>query len=113
MDSHIQTVRSLLEKISSCGVKARKFVLKYLSNKEIKLICEVCLNLIRGNIKIKDQRIFAKLKRGRKVLSDLADKRKPLKDKRKILNQKGGFISAIAIAALPLLVGEVSKLIRR
>ena len=63
--------------------------------------------------RVKDPSAYAQLKRGRKALTDLADKRKPLKHKRKILNQKGGFIGAVAAAALPLVIGEVARLIRR
>lgn len=113
MDSHMLQVKSLLEKIKYSGLKARKNILRNLTNKEIKLLCEVCLNLIRGHLKVQDRRTFDKLKRGRKVLTELADKRKPIKHKRRILNQKGGFIGAIAAAALPLVVGEVARLISR
>ena len=112
MDTHMQQVKSLLERIKFSSPRSRKAVLRGLSNQEIKLLCEVCLNLVRGHLRVHDNKTFTKLKRGRKVLSDLADKRKSLKQKRKILNQKGGFIGAIAAAALPLIVGEVSRLIR-
>ena len=109
----MNNVQSLLEKILSAGRRSRKFIIKHLSNKEVKLICEVCLNLIRGNLRVTDPIAYSQLKRGRKALTDLADKRKPLKHKRKILNQKGGFIGAVAAAALPLVIGEVARLIRR
>ena len=109
----MNNVQSLLEKILSAGRRSRKFIIKHLSNKEVKLICEVCLNLIRGNLRVTDPTTYSQLKRGRKALTDLADKRKPLKHKRKILNQKGGFIGAVAAAALPLVIGEVARLIRR
>lgn len=112
MDSHMQHVKTLLEKIKFSGPKSRKSVLKNLTNKEIKLLCEVCLNLIRGHLQVTDRVSFEKLKRGRKVLTDLADKRKPIKQKRRILNQKGGFIGTLATAALPLVIGEVARLIR-
>ena len=113
MDSRMYNVQSLLEKILSAGRKSRKYIVKHLSNKEVKLICEVCLNLIRGNLKVKDPAVYTKLKRGRKALSELADKRKPLVHKRKILNQKGGFLGAVAAAALPLIASELSKIIHR
>ena len=109
----MNNVQSLLEKILSAGRRSRKFIIKHLSNKEVKLICEVCLNLIRGNLRVTDPTAYSQLKRDRKALTDLADKRKPLKHKRKILNQKGGFIGAVAAAALPLVIGEVARLIRR
>ena len=109
MDSHMRNVNYLLEKLS----KARKSVLNNLSNKEIKLLCEVCLNLVRGHLKIPNRRIFKTLKRGRKTLTDLSDKRKPLKEKRRIINQKGGFIGALAAAVLPIVITEVYHLFRK
>ena len=113
MDSRINNVQSLLEKILSAGRRSRKFIIKHLSNKEVKLICEVCLNLIRGNLRVTDPTAYSQLKRGRKALTDLADKRKPLKHKRRILNQKGGFLGAVAAAALPLLAQGISRIIHR
>ena len=113
MDSRMNNVQSLLEKILSAGRRSRKYIIKHLSNKEVKLICEVCLNLIRGNLRVTDPSAYAQLKRGRKALTDLADKRKPLKHKRRILNQKGGFLGSVAAAALPLLAQGISRIIHR
>ena len=113
MDNHMQHVQKLLEKLNFSNSAARKAVLRNLSNKEVKLLCEVCLNLVRGHLKIKDRKTFNKLKRGRRTLTYLADKRKPIRDKREILNQKGGFIGALAAAALPVVISEVARLFRK
>ena len=109
----MQHVQKLLEKLNFSNTAVRKSVLRNLSNKEIKLLCEVCLNLIRGHLKIKDRKTFNKLKRGRKTLTYLADKRNPIREKREVLNQKGGFIGALAAAALPVVISEVSRLFRK
>lgn len=108
----MQLVQNVLQKILSAKPRNRKTVLKRLSNREIKLLCEVCLNLIHGNLKITDSKSFKRLKRGRKVISELADKRKPIGYKKRLINQKGGFIATIAAATLPVIISEVARLIR-
>ena len=113
MASHVEHVKSLLRKISSSSTKERQSVLKKLSNSEIKLLCEVCLNLIHGHLKVKDQTTFNKLKRHRKFLSDLADKRKPIKRKRQLINQKGGFLATLAAAALPVVVDSLFRIFKK
>ena len=113
MASHVEHVKKLLEKIKFSSKSQRKVVLKALSNKEIKLLCEVCLNLVHGHLKVKSPTTFDQLKKHRKVLSDLADKRKPIKRKRQLINQKGGFIGTLAAAALPVVIDQVFRLVKR
>ena len=113
MDHHMTDIKRLLEKLNITSSKARKSVLRNLRNREIKLLCEVCLNLVRGHLKISDRHTFKTLKRGRSTYTDLADKRKPLKEKRAIINQKGGFIGALAAAVLPIVISEVYHLFRK
>ena len=113
MASHVEHVKQLLEKIKHSRQIERKALLKALSNKEVKLLCEVCLNLVHGHLKVQNQTTFNKLKKHRKLLSDLADKRKSIKRKRQLINQKGGFIGALAAAALPIIVDQVYRLVKR
>lgn len=111
MASRLQQVKSLLEKIKSSKPIERKLILKNLSNKEVKYICEVCLNVCRGNVAIGPA--YSKLKRQRKLLTALADKKRPIKTKRKIINQKGGFVGALVATLLPIVASEVYRLVRK
>lgn len=113
MASHVEHVKQLLEKIKFSNQSQRKAVLKALSNKEVKLLCEVCLNLVHGHLKVKNPTTFNKLKKHRKFLSDLADNRKPIKRKRQLINQKGGFLGTLAAAVLPMVVDQVFRLVKR
>ena len=113
MASHVEHVKQLLEKIKHSSQIERNALLKALSNKEVKLLCEVCLNLVHGHLKVQNPTTFNKLKKHRKLLSDLADKRKSIKRKRQLINQKGGFIGALAAAALPIIVDQVYRLVKR
>ena len=113
MASHVEHVKQLLEKIKYSSQIERKALLKALTNKEVKLLCEVCLNLVHGHLKVNNPTTFNKLKKHRKLLSDLADKRKPIKRKRQLINQKGGFIGALAAATLPIIVDQVYRLVKR
>lgn len=113
MASHVKHVKKLLEKINSSSPSQRKAVLKTLSNKEIKLLCEVCLNLVHGRLKVTNPTTFNQLKKHRKFLSNLADKRKPIKKKRQLINQRGGFIGALAASILPIVVDQVYRLVKK
>lgn len=69
------------------------------ANKDLIIcLCECADNLLKGNIPIKEE-TKQKLRRHKKPLRELADKKSSLKVKREILCQRGGF--------LPLLLAPV------
>ena len=70
------------------------------------------MNLMRGKIPL-DSNTFQSFKRQRKVITNLGNKRVPLKKKKEIINQKGGFIGKLAIFALPLLTDLISRQISK
>jgi len=64
----------------------------------IKLLSEVSLNILYGNLTI-PKNILLKLKRHKQKLLFLSNKRNSLSRKRTLINQSGGFLSLL----LPLL----------
>ena len=84
------------------SAKRRKALLSQVTRNELKSLCEICLNILKGNIPL-DDKTFHKLKRYKSKLRTLADKKTPLAEKKKIVNQHGGFVGTVAAIALPLL----------
>ena len=83
-------------------------MLQNVSIDKIKVLCEICLNLLEGNIPVNGEE-KQKLKRHRKKIEVLADRKVALKQKRPIINQRGGFIGTLASVALPVLTGIIAK----
>jgi hypothetical protein len=82
------------------------------TNANLKALSELCLNLLQGNLKI-NMKTKLKLKRHRKPIETLANRKVSLKKKKKIINQKGSgaFLLPLATTALPLVGNLLSKAI--
>ena len=76
----------------------RRAVLKVAKPEFIKCICECALNVLHGNVPLKQSEKM-KLKRHRHCLRKLAEKKGTWKSKQKFIVQKGGF--------LPLLIAPI------
>lgn len=76
----------------------RQAILKTSDVKLIKCICECALNILLGNVPLKNCQKL-KLRKHRKTLRKLVEKRGSWKSKKKFIVQKGGF--------LPLLLGPI------
>ena len=98
-------ILSLLSKLPD---KIRNRVIRALSPNDTKLVCEVFVNLLVGNL-TKSKKILNKLEKYREEIRKLADKKIALRKKKQILySKKGGFLLG---ALLPLAVTVLSKLI--
>jgi len=93
----------------------RKSFIKTADKSLVNSICECCINILNGCIPLSSYQ-KAKLKRNKLNLRHLALKKTALGKKRKIL-QRGGFLSAILSAAIPvvgsLIAGAVNRGRRR
>ena len=79
---------------------------------QMEAIGEVAVNLLKGNI-IVPSSSFKRLKPPKSNLLYLTRKKPSLKEKKEMLNQKGGFLPALAALIAPLavdLLGKVFKL---
>ena len=70
---------------------------------QIEAIGEVVLNLLKGNI-IVPTSSFKRLKPHKSKLLFLTSKKPSLKKKKEVLNQKGGFLPALAALVAPMLL---------
>ena len=97
-----------IKQLSQSSKRDCASLLQKVSIDRIKVLCEICLNLLEGNIPVNGEE-KQKLKRHRKKIEVLADRKVALKQKRPIINQRGGFIGTLASVALPVLTGIIAK----
>jgi len=113
MVKRIEVTKAFIYSLANNKPSRRKIILQNASNAELKGLFELCLNIVRGNLPV-DSKTLQSLKRNRKTLETLGNRRVALYKKREIINQKGGFLGTIATFALPLLTHLIAaKLSRR
>lgn len=101
----------LLHVLSNATPQQRKAILRSASIDQIKSICEICKNLLSGNIRSVNPK---KLISYKKIIRKLADKKIPISSKRKLItNQTGGFLPLILPAVISLLSGIAGKAISK
>lgn len=89
------------------GIKKRDFIINKASKKDIDAVSEICQNLLHGNIKV-NNRSLKNLYKCRHDIRQIADKKLHHSDKRKIISQRGGFLSVL----IPAAIEAVSALIK-
>ena len=108
MKGRLELTESFVYLLAKATPKRRKVLLRNASNAELRSLCELCLNVIKGHLPL-NKNAFHRLKRHRKTLETLANKRMPMKEKRQFINQKGGIIGQLATIALPLLTHLITR----
>ena len=89
--------RKFLDALQQVEEKHRKKLIKGATNEQINTISEVALNILQGNIPLKEHH-KKKLNKHKKSLRALASKGISVKKRKKIINQHGGMIGAAASA---------------
>ena len=98
----------LLAAMCQCKPKVRKAILAESDNELVQSICECALNVLNGNVHVTKQNLN-KLKRYKKTLRLLTDKKCSIKQKRIVIQQKGG---NILLALIPVVISTIASLIR-
>lgn len=106
MKSRFENNKEYLLLLSKCKKKFRNHLILHSDKDQIYSICECLLNIAKGNISI-DKNSFEKLKPFKKTFKKVLDKKINLKDKKKLLIQKGGFLSVL----IPALISGISSII--
>ena len=101
----------LLQYLATGKPRIVNAIVKEADPQVMKAICECAHNVLKGNVPLSKSQ-FSKLKRHRKHLHLLTDKKVSQKRKKKVL-QTGGFIGALLGAALPALASVIGGLIRK
>lgn len=98
MKTQYQKHLSMLKFLQTANLKQQKFVIKHLSDIQLKIVSELALNLLQGTIPLTDEEKRF-LKKYAKLLRKLANKDVPKKKKLSIITRK--LLLAIAKFALP------------
>lgn len=112
MTTRLELTEAFIYALAKSSPRRRKVLLKHASNKELKGLFELCLNIIRGNLPI-DHSTFQRLKRHKKVIETLGNRRVPIFKKRELINQRGGFLGQLAAFALPLITHLIASKLRK
>ena len=108
MSRRIDANQSFLRLLARSGPKRRKSLLQHATKEELTSLFEICLNILQGHFTLSPKR-YKQFKRERHTLRTLADKKVGFQRKKKLVNQKGGFIGALASFAIPLLTQLLTK----
>ena len=101
--------QDLLRVLGHCQPKITNAILKNCENDLIHIICNCVYNVVKGNVPGLTQEKVNKLAHHKSSLIKLT-KKLPIKEKRKILVQKGsGFLPILLPFIAPLIAKAVSK----
>jgi hypothetical protein len=103
----------LLRHIAKCSSKECGHLIAGVSDNVIKLMSQICVNLMNKNLVRDESHALKRLKPYRKELVAITKAKTPLKKKRQILQQKGGFIGALLSIALPILSSLIGGLVSK
>ena len=113
MSARIRRNAPLFRALYHATPQKRKDILNHCSPDFLQALCEIALNILKGNIKLTPSQ-YQKLNKQKKVLRLLADKRSGLKRKQLALkSQGGGFILPILTALAPIIGDLLGGIIRR
>ena len=103
MSHRVRKNSAFLHLLSDCHPKQRKVLLETLTDEQLKTLCEVVLNILKGIIHL-SPRQQQKLRKKKRVLYQLVSKSIPSKTKKRLLVQEGGSVlPSILIPALQVL----------
>ena len=102
MSTKVDYLAPFLVTLKSLKPRQRKVLLDCCGKSHIKAFEEVCLNIVKNTTDLSPEH-FQVCQRYRKSLKLLALRKYPIKAKKQILLQKGGFLAAI----LPVLASVV------
>lgn len=105
MAPRVKTNRALLEVLHKAKPALVRAIIEKSDREIIYTICEICDNLLRGNIPLTESQ-KAKLKRYRVQIRNLAQKGGSLQKKKKIILQRGG-----ALPILPILISALASVL--
>ena len=103
MAPRVKTHQALLHVLQGAKPNLRRAILQESDKALIYTICEICENLLIGNVNLNEKQ-RQKLKRYRRQLRRLAERGEGWENKREVLVQSGG-------AFLPLLLSVVSSIL--
>lgn len=103
MSQHTKRNGVLLQALYHACQQKRKDILAHSFPYLLQVLCEIHLNLLRGNIPLSTSQ-YQKLKHQKKIIRLLADRKTSLNREHQVLKkQTGGFLFSLLSAAVPIL----------
>ena len=103
MSARMRHNTPLLQLLSGCHVKQRKAILDTLTEEQLRALCEIVVNILKGTVNLSPKQ-KQKLRKRKRILYQLASKSVPSKTKKELLVQQGGsLLPSILIPALQVL----------
>ena len=97
-----------LHLLSSASPQQKKAIIKSATKNQIHCVCEICKNVLAGNVPVDIKRLC----KYKTIIRQMSNKKVSLKNKRKLLaNQTGGFLPLILPAVLSVVGGIIGKAI--
>ena len=97
MSKPLKNSEHYIQLLVKSGPKRRKALLNQATHEELKELCEICLN-----IPLSDNN-FRKFKRNSNTIKVLGNLKIPLRVKKQVVSQKGGFLVTVSCLAISLL----------
>jgi len=98
-----------LHALKDAKPKLRKAIISNCDKELIHTISECALNVLRGNVNLSDCQ-KKRLRKFKGSLKTVIDKRVPLSRKKRLINQRGGFLIPLISAVLPTLASIINNL---
>ncbi len=95
--------------LSKTPPQRRNEILKHAPKELIAALSEGALNILNGNVKLTTRK-YSSLKRYRSQLRQLANRRTSMRAKRALIQQRGGFLGALASILVPAITGLIGAL---
>ncbi len=112
MSARLKSQLPLLKVIQGASPKLRKTLLENLNKETLRCLCDCCHNILSGNIPLNPSQ-RKQLFRHRSTLRKLGTKGLSLRSKKRILVQKGGFVSALLTPLLGVAATLLAAWIQR
>lgn len=99
---------AMLEMLYKAQPGMRRLIVCNASADFINALCEIALNVLRGNIPLNTKQ-YKQLKRQKAVIRLVADKKVNHQKKKKKINQTGGFLLPLLGAAIPFITSLFNR----
>jgi hypothetical protein len=103
----------LLRHLARCTADVCNHVIRGMSDEVIKLMSQICINVMNKSLTRDTAYAVRRLSPYKKQLRAITKPKTGIKHKRKVLEQKGGFIGALLGVALPLITSLISSAVSR
>lgn len=98
----------LLEALYKAPPRVRIAIVNNAGPDFINALCEIAVNVLRGNIPLTDKQ-YRMLKRNKTGIRLVANKKVRVSQKKKTINQSGGFLPALLGAAIPFIASLITR----